>query len=312
LKRSNSFVLTAVLTLVLFLPLQGFAADPLQLRVVLVPERNIFNQQAKYMNVCDFVCSVIDVTLNFRVLKNYGEVMSALEGGEAEIGVLGSFLMLHGITNHDFVPIARPVWNSGESTYSSVIFSRVGSGVTKDVRTWRGKSLVYANRHTSAGYYYPLYVLKIKGVKTKPEKYFSVMNESGSHDAALWMVSNGLADVGAAKNTVFFETMEKNPELEDMIEILYVGGKFPDATFAVTSKVGSFVRNSLQRALLDMHNHPEGRRALDKFGAKKFIPSDIKDYDTVMVVVDGAGFDIEKIIVADHRKNIYRKKDSKP
>ena len=122
MKRSNSFVLTAVLTLVLILPLQGFAADPLQLRVVLVPERNIFNQQAKYMNMCDFVCSVNDVTLDFGVLKNYGEVMHALESGEAEIGVLGSFLMLHGIARHDIVPIARPIWNSGEPTYSSVIF----------------------------------------------------------------------------------------------------------------------------------------------------------------------------------------------
>jgi len=43
----------------------------------------------------------------------------------------------------------------------------------------------------------------------------------------------------------------------------------------------------------------------------KFIPSDIKDYDTVMVVVDGAGFDIEKISVADHPKKTNRKKDSK-
>ncbi len=312
MKRSNSFVLAAVLALALILPLQGFAAEPLQLRVVLVPERNIFNQQAKYMNVCDFVCSVIDVTLDFGVLKNYGEVMYALESGEAEIGVLGSFLMLHGIANHDFVPIARPVWNSGESTYSSVVFSKVGSGVTKDVRTWMGKSFVYANRHTSAGYYYPLYLLKMNGVGTKPEKFFSAMNEAGSHDAALWMVSNGLADVGAAKNTVFFETMNKNPELKDMIEILYEGGKFPDATFAVTSKVGSLVRNSLQQALLDMNTHPEGRKALDKFGAKKFIRSDIADYENVKIVVDGAGFDIEKVSVTDHSKNIYRKKDSKP
>ncbi len=270
------------------------------IRAVLVPERNIFNQHIKYNYMCDYVCAVMPVKFNFGVMKDYRDTLAALYDGDAEVAVLGSFLMAHGIIKHGFIPLVRPVWESGESTYKSVIFARKDSGLTRDLSTWKGRSFTFANKHTSAGYFYPLYLLKKNGVGMEPEKFFSVMKIAGSHDAAIWMVSNGFAEIGAAKNTVFEETMKKNPDLGNIIDVLYVGGKFPDATFAVSPAMEPELREQLRDTLLNMDKTPGGLKALKKFGARKFIPCELKDYDTVLDVVAAAGFDISTIDVVDH------------
>ncbi len=310
LRKWSRVVLTVAVAAVLALPVSSTSDEVKKnIQVVLVPERNIFNQQSKYMTMCDYICSILPVKLEFHVLKDYEDVMEALENGEAEAGVLGSFLMVHGMTRHGFIPLVRPVWKSGESNYHSVIFTKVGSKVTKDIKTWEGRSFAFANRHTSAGFFFPLYIMRSEGIKKEPWDFFSEMMRTGSHDAALWTVSNGLADIGAAKNTVFQETMRKNPELNEIIEILYAGGKFPDATFAVTAGMDPAIREALKQTLLEMHNSPEGRKVLDKFGAKKFIPSPPEDYNGVLEVVEKAGFDIDKISIVDHLNRKLTQKD---
>ncbi len=312
LKKLSRIVFTVVVALVLVLPVSSASEEAKKIKVVLVPERNIFNQQNKYMIMRDYISSILPVNIEFNVLKDYEEVMEVLEIGEADAGVLGSFLMVHGMVNHDLIPLARPVWNSGESVYRSVIFARVNSPVTKDIKTWEGRSFAFANRHTSAGFFYPLYLMRANGIKKDPWDFFSEMKQAGSHDAALWMVSNNLADIGAAKDTIFRETMRKNPELEDLIKVLYTGGKFPDATFAVISSMDPALRESLKQALLGMHNSPEGRKVLDKFGARKFIPSPREDYNAVLDVVAKAGFDINKITVVDHLGRKLKRKGKLP
>jgi len=316
LRKLSRVVLTVAVAVVLALPVPAVSEEAKKeekkIKVVLVPERNIFNQQSKYLTMRDYISSILPVNIEFHVLKDYEEVMEVLEIGEADAGVLGSFLMVHGMVNHDLIPLARPVWNSGESVYQSVIFTRVGSTVTKDIKTWEGRSFAFANRHTSAGFYYPLYLMRANGIKKDPWDFFSEMKEAGSHDAALWMVSNNLADIGAAKDTIFRETIRKNPELEDLIKVLYTGGKFPDATFAVTSSMDPALRESLKQALLGMHNSPEGIEVLDEFGAKKFIPSPQDDYSTVIDIVEKAGFDINKISVVDHLGRKLKRKGKRP
>lgn len=308
MKKSNRVVALSALAVVLAFSGPASAEHVRNIRAVLVPERNIFNQYIKYNYMSDYISAHMPVKFHFKVMKDYRDTLDALYDGDAEVAVFGSFLMAHGIIKHGFIPLVRPVWKSGDSYYGSVIFTRAGSGVTGDLSTWKGRSFAFANKHTSAGFFYPMYLLKTKGSVKTPEKFFSNMMIAGSHDAAVWMVSNGFADIGAAKNTVFDETMRKNPELEGVIKVLYTGGRFPDATFAVPPEMDPDLRQQLRETLLEMNESPRGREVLEKFGARKFIPSEVKDYNTVLDTVAGAGFDIRTIKVVKHS---LRKQDTK-
>ena len=299
LRKSSRYIAAAALAAALFAASSAAAQKMEVLRLALVPERNVFDQEEKYRPLCDYLYNRVGTTVVFEVLKDYEDVMREIEGNRAHGGVLGSFLMAHGMAKHGFVPLVRPVWESGESNYSSYIFKRAGSPATRDVATWKGKSFAFANRSTSAGYFFPMAVLRKNGV-LNGEGHFSEVQVTGSHDTAVWMVASGLADIGAAKSTIFDEMVKMRPGLGDRVEMLYTGGRFPDATFMVNPQVPREIRDRLKKALLGISSDPQGKDVLKRFGARGFIPSDPEDYDDVYRVIKSAGIDIDNLSVTSH------------
>jgi len=257
----------------------------------LVPERNIFEQEKKYNILCEFLCDRLSGKVDFKVLPSYEDVMEQMVDGRVQGGVLGSFLAAHSMAKHGMIPLVRPEWLSGRSHYSSRVFKRTGTDLTQDVGSWKGKSIAMVNRHTSAGFFYPLAILKENGI-ADADGFFSKIVFTGSHDAPVWMVARGLTDLGAAKDSIFEETLRKRPELGEKIEVLYSGGHFPDATFMVSPKVPSALREAITNAFLDMDSTFEGKKVLNRFGANRFILSSPGDYGDVQRVVKEAGFDI--------------------
>lgn len=257
----------------------------------LVPERNIFEQEQKYKILCNYLGDRLSMRVDFKVFKSYEDVMEQMVEGKAQGGVLGSFLAAHTMARHGMIPLVRPQWLSGRSHYSSRLFKGAGLDLTRDVTSWKGKSVALVNRHTSAGYFFPLAVLRENGV-TDPEGFFSRMIFTGSHDATVWMVARGLADLGVAKDSIFEEILRKRPELRDKVEVLYSGGNFPDATFMAGTWVPPALRENIANAFLDMDSTSEGRSVLSRFGATRFVPSPPGDYSDVQRVVREAGFDI--------------------
>ena len=292
---------TALLVLALLLatlsPVQGTPAKK-SFRIVLVPERNIFEQQRKYRALCDYICSQLPFTVKFEVLKGYRDVLHVLKDGEAEGAFMGSFVAAFGIENFGFVPLVRPVWPSGDSHYSSYVFKRAGLPITRDLATWKGRSFVFVSPHTSAGYFFPLALLKDYGVD-EPAAFFSGIRFSGSHDAAVWMVANDMAEMGAAKNTVFEEYVKRKPELGEKIEILYTGGHYPDSTLLVRAGVSREAREAFRTVFLRMASHSEGMESLKMFGAMRFVTAEKEDYKDVRKVVEQSGHHLNDVSLMD-------------
>jgi len=275
------------------------AASEKPFRIVLVPERNIFEQQRKYQNLCDYTCDLLPLNVRFEVLKGYKEVLSALREGRADGAFMGSLVATYGIDNYGFIPLIRPVWPSGESHYSSYIFKRAGLPVTREIATWKGRSFAFVSPHTSAGYFFPLSLLRSNSVK-EPGEFFSNVLFAGSHDAAVWMVANGIAEIGAAKNTIFKEVIKRKPELGEKVEILYTGGQYPDSTLVVRAEIPREVRESLRTVFLRMDSQPEGQEILKRFGALKFVKTSPDEFNGVRQVVQGSGYEINNLRLLDN------------
>ena len=166
--------------------------------------------------------------------------------------------------------------------------------MTREIATWKGRSFVFVSPHTSAGYFFPLSLLRNNGVK-EPGEFFSNVLFAGSHDAAVWMVANGIAEIGAAKNTIFREFIKRKPELGEKVEILYTGGQYPDSTLVVRAEIAREVRESLRTVFLRMDSQPEGLEVLKMFGALKFVRTTPDEFSGVRQVVQGSGYEINNL-----------------
>lgn len=299
------FCICALLSGILFtaLPFQGEAlcstaatggvTNPEKtLRLLLIPEKNIFEQRRRYSYIADYLAKKMDMTILVEILPSYGEISSAFAAGKADAGFFGSFsyVLTHAKTGIE--PIARPVWLNGTSTYRGYIFVRKDSNI-KTIEDMKGKSLVLVDRATTAGYIFQRYYFRYNGINSL-EDYFSKITFAGSHDAAAWAVYTGEADIGGAKNHIFNSFKKEYPDFAEQMQVIAESPEVPSNGLAVRQDLNPAIKLRLKTLLLTMDETPAGQEVLRNFGARKFVKTTNEEYDILNTMVKRLGIDLQE------------------
>jgi phosphonate transport system substrate-binding protein len=263
-----------------------------RVRIGLIPELNIFKQKARFKLLGEYLTRKIGVEVQFTILSRYGNILESFESDRMDGAFFGSFTGALAIEKLGVVPLARPVNLDGTSTYQGYLFVRKDSGIS-DVRTMRGKRMAYVDRATTAGYVFPLAWFREHGVSS-PERLFAEHWFTGSHDAAITSVLEGKADVGAAKHSVFDRVRRENPRVDRELIILASSPPVPSNGLCVRKDLEEDLREALRRALLDLHQDPEGTAVLQQIGAIKFIETTATDFVPVIELSRRAGIDLKR------------------
>jgi phosphonate transport system substrate-binding protein len=243
--------------------------DNRTLRLLLVPEKNTFEQRRKYKYITDYLSKKMEMHVTIEIMANYGEITVAFQNGRADAGFFGSFsyVLTHARTGIE--PIVRPVWLDGTSTYRGYIFVRKDSGI-ESVKDMKNKTLVLVDKATTAGYIFQRFYFNYLGI-TDMEKYFSRISFARSHDAAVWAVYTGEADIGGAKNHIFNSFKEEYPDFDKQMRVLAESPEVPSNGLAVRKDLNPAIKLRLKNLLLGLEETEEGRKVLKNFGARKFI-----------------------------------------
>jgi phosphonate transport system substrate-binding protein len=175
--------------------------------------------------------------------------------------------------------LARPVALDNTSTYHGLIFVRKDSGI-KSVGGMKGKRFAFVGKSTFAGYLFPIESFRHHGISNSKE-YLKESYFTGTHRDTIYDVLEKKADIGAAKNTVFDRLAKVDPRIKDELVVLERSPDVPENAIALREDIGESFRNSLMKALLNMHLDPEGKKVLEQFGAQRFIETRNEDYDIV-------------------------------
>jgi len=261
------------------------------LRMVLVPEKNIFEQQRRYKFITDYLSSKMDMNFIVEIMENYGDISDAFIDGKADVGFFGSFSYVLTHAKASIEPIVRPMLLNNDSTYRGYIFVRKDSNI-ETVKDMKNKSLVLVDKATTAGYIFQLFYFKYYGIKDL-EDYFSRIYFARSHDAAAWAVYVGEADIGGAKDHVFNSLLEEYPDFEEQMMILAESPEVPSNGLAVRKDLNPAIKLRIKTLLLSLHETSEGQEVLKNFGALKFIETDNDDYKVLYHMVNQLGIDLQ-------------------
>ncbi|MEJ2492406.1 MAG: phosphate/phosphite/phosphonate ABC transporter substrate-binding protein, partial [Desulfuromonadales bacterium] len=220
-----------------------------------------------------------------------GNIVENFEELHLEGAFFGSFTGALAIEKLDVEPLARPQYLDGNSTYYGMVFVRKDSGI-KTPQDMQGKTMVFVDRATTAGYLLPISFFKSIGIDNY-RTWFGEYYFSGTHEGAINDVLNGLADVGAAKNTVFYRMAEKDPRITQDLKILQTSPHVPANGLAVKKSLPEELKSALKQTLLTMHQHNHGLRILHEMGIQKFIETGREDYDPVFQYAKSAGIDLK-------------------
>jgi phosphonate transport system substrate-binding protein len=254
------------------------------LRLVIIPEKNIFEQRRRYKYITDYLSKKLEMPVLVEIMNNYGEISDAFLEGRADAGFFGSFSYVLTRAKAGIEPLARPVWPNEESTYRGYIFTRKDSSISS-VEDMQGKSLVLVDRATTAGYIFQLYYFKYSGIENMDD-YFSEILFAGSHDAAAWSVYTGEAEIGGAKNHIYKALADEYPDFKEQMQILVESPEVPSNGLAVSRDLNPAIKLRIRNLLLHLHENDEGMEVLKNFGALKFIETNDDDYKVLYTMVN--------------------------
>jgi phosphonate transport system substrate-binding protein len=269
--------------------------------IALLPERNVFEQKIKYLPMQSYLSEKLELNVYFKLLDNYEHIFAEILDGRVDGGFWGSMNGAIAQVRGGVEMLARPVWKDNMSTYWGYVFSLADSGIDQDPKTWKGRSIAFVNRATTAGFLYPMSLLREAGITADPADYFSKPIFSGSHDAAIIAVLQGEVEMGACKNTIYQEFMDRNPDLVSRFRIISTSPEVPSNGLGVRPDLDENLKRRLKEVLVAMHEDPKGKKVLSDFGALKFIETSYEDYAPVFDMAEKAAIDLEDWPLRDVR-----------
>lgn len=262
---------------------QAPAIDPGALRLALVPERDIFEQRRRHQVLADYLSTSIDHPIRLVTLNTYDRVLSEMAERRIDAAFVGSMVA---VLAHDRLGtrvLANPRLPGDVTTYRGVLFVKADSPV-QSIEQLRGLRLGGVPA-TTAGDLYPIYMMRQAGLLGQPDA--PRMRWVGTHDDVIYEVMQGNVDAGACKNLRLDAwEAEHGPGL---IRRLTVGDAVPNNALIVRGDMQAERIDALRSALLNMHQTEAGRITLSKFGALRFEPCDIEQFEAIYRMTNALG-----------------------
>jgi len=256
-------------------------ATPGTIRIGLIPERDIFQQRARYRALVDHLATTLGRPIELVTVNSYENIMRDFADKQVDVAFLGSLVAVLTVDRFNARILVKPELIGGASSYRGVIFIREDSPI-QSIEQLRGKSIAMV-RTTMGGNLYPMYELAQRHM-LDPQQTPKV-TWVGTHDEAFNEVAEGRADAGAIKDLRLDELEKSQPTRR--FRRLCTSEPVPDSALVVRGDVPRELSDSIADALLKMDATAQGRQALATFGAVRFVPCRISEYQSVDDMVDG-------------------------
>ena len=157
-----------------------------------------------YQDVIDYIGEVIGRPVQMVHRRTYDEMDSLLERGEVNVAFICSAPYVKNRQKFGVELLVAPSVN-GRPTYQSFIIVHKESPLASFAEL-KGRPFAFTDPKSNTGKLYPTYLLKTMG--RTPEKFFSRIVYSYSHNKSIEMVAKRLVD-GAAVESIVYEHMLK-------------------------------------------------------------------------------------------------------
>lgn len=178
--------------------------------------------------------------------------------------------------------VVVPLFNNSP-TYYSVILARQGRK-EKKLADFKAGVLAYSDPRSNSGFLSPKYSLYKQGININ--QHFRLLLNAGNHEGSIESLINGLADVAAVDEYIWFAYKKNNPQAKNQLHELERMGPFPFTPIVAGRKVSRVKLEKLASVLLNMSENPEGRELLNKFYLNGFVNKNNEFYKPIKDMLD--------------------------
>lgn len=232
---------------------------------------------AYYHDLIQYIGEKIGTTIKYVDREDYAEINELLKAGKLEAAFVCSGPYVEGKRDFGLELLAAPQAYGGTVYYSYIIVAK--NSRYRTFEELQGKTFAFTDPLSNTGKLVPTYMLA--RMNQTPEKFFSKVIFTKSHDNSIKAVAQGIVD-GAAVDSLIWEYMNiTEPELTAKTLILKKSPPYAIPPVAVPRELAPELKEKLRRTFLNAHLDPDGLNILQKMKIDKFVLIEDGAYDSV-------------------------------
>lgn len=264
-------------------------AQTQELRVGLIPSEDAQAMIRSSQQVMDQLAEKTGMKVRPFVANDYNGVIEALRSGKLDLAYLGpfSYVLASSMANAEAFAVAVTK-KTGTSSYRSLLITRKDSGLDSVAKLQR-HTFAFVDPTSASGHLFPKAGLLADGFD--PEKHFSRVIFSGSHDANIMAVANNKVDGAAVADRIFESAVAKGLIKGEDFQVIWRSQPIPESPMVWRKSLDAATKQKVAAALADIKGLPWG----DQGVLNGFAPTNDKAYDVVRQTAKALNLDLGKM-----------------
>ncbi len=232
---------------------------PKQLTLGLIPTESTDNITDRFDNLAKYLQKKLGLEIKVQVATDYAGVITAMQFKHVDVAYYGPKSYVEAADRAGAEALVMEVAEDGTKGYHGVIITKKGSPVTS-MELAKGKVWAFTDPNSTSGTLVPT-VYFVKTMQIDPEKYFSKVVYSGSHEASILAIKGGKVDIASTNDLDLARGNGKNWETEKDFQILWKSSLIPGSPMACRKDLPESLKKALKEAFLS-YNDKEGLKKL--------------------------------------------------
>jgi phosphonate transport system substrate-binding protein len=257
------------------------AAWPKEITFALLSTENSAEITRRWAPILAQLEKDLNVKIKPVTATDYRGTIEALKFKKAEIGHLGPKSYVEASNNNyaNVEPIAQLRLGNGALGYRSCLIVHADSDMFSP-EDMAGKTFAFNDPNSTSGYLVPS-MFFMSEMSVDPQKYFSKVMFSGSHEASILAVANRKVEVASTNLPDLQQLTRENKVPRGGLRVIWVSKLIPNDPIVVRKDLPASFKSAVQESLVSMKaKNPE---AFKEIGAwlSGFVPADDGKYQVI-------------------------------
>jgi phosphonate transport system substrate-binding protein len=266
--------------------LADWKADYPELTFAVVPDENAKGVEQRYGAFVSYLSKEIGVPVKLRIANDYAAVIEGQIAGNIHIAKYGPSAYAKAYANGARIePFAMEVNKDGTKGYYSVLYVKKDSPYQK-IEDLKGKNLGLVDPNSTSGNNVPRFAMDKMGIE--PEKYFSNVVYTGSHENAVIALQQGTIDAAFNWWNDDNESMLMRMERKNMAKyadfrIIFKSDQIVNSPYAYLTTLPEELRKSIYGAFYSIDKKDKAAFDVMTDGQQQmWVPTSHKDYEGIV------------------------------
>jgi len=273
-------VVKAVVTLALAvcLPVAALAAPaewPKKLTIGLIPTESSSHITDRYDNLAKYLEKRLGIPVELKTSTDYAGVIAAMQFKHVDVAYFGPKSYVEAAQRANAEAFVLEVLEDGTQGYHGVIITKKGSGINS-VKEAKGKVWAFTDPNSTSGTLVPT-VHFVKDLKIDPEKHFSKVIYSGSHEASILAIKGGRVDIASTNDLDMDRGNGKFWNKDKDFNIIWTSRLIPGSPMAYRKDLPESLKKALREAFLSYKD----KDGLKQLKLKGYVATSDDVYDPI-------------------------------